>query len=66
MICNKIIKLNSNHRSLAVQDYIVEYTGLNKNQFVTRFKGESKLLNAGITPNERSMNRRVSVKIMNH
>ena len=29
----------SKSRALAVQDYIVEYTGLNKNQFVTRFKG---------------------------
>lgn len=56
----------SKKRALAVQNYIAEFTGLNKNQFITRFKGESNVLNTGTTTEDRSINRRVSVKIMNH
>ena len=56
----------SENRALAVQNYIVEFTGLNKNQFITRFDGERNVLNTGESPEDRSINRRVSVKIMNH
>ena len=56
----------SKKRALSVQNYIAEFTGLNKNQFITRFNGERNVLNAGTTSEDRSMNRRVSVKIMNH
>jgi outer membrane protein OmpA-like peptidoglycan-associated protein len=56
----------SKKRALAVQNYIAEFTGLNKSQFITRFNGERNLLNAGIKPEDRSINRRVSIKIMNH
>ena len=56
----------SKKRALSVQNYIAEFTGLNKNQFITRFNGERNVLNTGATSEDRSMNRRVSVKIMNH
>jgi outer membrane protein OmpA-like peptidoglycan-associated protein len=56
----------SKKRVFAVQDYIVEFSGLSKNQFVTKFEGERKVLNEGATSNQRSMNRRVTVKVMNH
>ena len=56
----------SKKRVLAVQDYIVEFSGLSKNQFITKFEGERKVLNKGTTSNQRSMNRRVTVKVMNH
>jgi outer membrane protein OmpA-like peptidoglycan-associated protein len=56
----------SKKRVIAVQDYIVEFSGLSKNQFVTKFEGERKVLNEGATSNQRSMNRRVTVKVMNH
>ena len=56
----------SKKRAIAVQNYIAEFTGLNKNQFITRFNGERNVLNTGVKPEDRSINRRVSVKVMNH
>jgi outer membrane protein OmpA-like peptidoglycan-associated protein len=56
----------SRKRAIAVQDFIIEFTGLNKNQIIMRFEGERNTLNKGDTLEERSLNRRVSVKIMNH
>lgn len=56
----------SRKRAIAVQDFIIEFTGLNKNQIILRFEGERNTLNKGDTLEERSLNRRVSVKIMNH
>ena len=56
----------SKKRALSVQHYITEHTGLNKNQFVIKFFGEGKPLNKSNTPQSRSMNRRVYVKIVNH
>ena len=56
----------SEKRAIAVQNYITEFTGLNKNQFITRFNGERNVLNTSIKPEDRSINRRVSVRVMNH
>lgn len=56
----------SEKRAQAVKDWIVKFSGLNKNQFIITFKGESKVLNSGTTSEERSINRRVSVKLLNH
>jgi outer membrane protein OmpA-like peptidoglycan-associated protein len=56
----------SEKRAQAVKDWIVKFSGLNKNQFIITFKGESKVLNSGTTSKERSINRRVSVKLLNH
>jgi outer membrane protein OmpA-like peptidoglycan-associated protein len=56
----------SEKRAEAVKDWIIEFSGLNENQFIITFKGESKVLNSGTTSKERSKNRRVSVKVLNH
>ena len=56
----------SEKRAQAVKNWIIDFSGLNENQFIITFKGESKLLNSGTTSKERSINRRVSVKLLNH
>ena len=56
----------SEKRAQAVKDWIITFSGLNQNQFVITYKGESKVLNSGSTLEERSINRRVSVKLLNH
>ena len=56
----------SEKRALSVQRYIIKHTGLHKNQFAIKFYGEEKPVNTGNTDENRSMNRRVSVKILSH
>ena len=56
----------SRKRAEAVRDWIIEFTGLTTSQIDVRYKGESKTINSGSTPNERAMNRRVRIKVLNH
>ena len=56
----------SEKRAQAVKDWIIDFSGLNENQCIITYKGESKVLNSGTTSKERSINRRVSVKLLNH
>ena len=56
----------SENRAQAVKDWIIDFSGLNENQCIITYKGESKVLNSGTTSKERSINRRVSVKLLNH
>ena len=56
----------SEKRAQAVKDWIIDFSGLNENQCIIAYKGESKVLNSGTTSKERSINRRVSVKLLNH
>ena len=56
----------SEKRAQAIKDWIIDFSGLNKNQCIITYKGESKVLNSGATSEERSKNRRVSVQVLNH
>ena len=56
----------SRKRAEAVRDWIIEFTGLTTSQIDVRYKGESKTINSGSTPNERAINRRVRIKVLNH
>ena len=53
-------------RAKAVKDWLIQNTQVKSKQIDLKFKGESELLNKGINPQERALNRRVTVKVVSH
>lgn len=53
------------NRAKAVKDWLLQNTQVKSTQIDLKFKGESELLNKGINPQERALNRRVVVKVIN-
>lgn len=53
-------------RAEAVKEWFIHKTKLKSTQIILQFKGETEILNDGLTNKERALNRRVTVKVISY